>query len=492
MLNLHFVAQMSVERLLNGLGEGVLIALFAWVLLRMIGRRNAGTRFAVWFCALGAIVLAPFLETTSATGIVHPAVAIVMPREWSWYLFAAWTAIALVGMARVVAGLRHLHVIRNSCVPVETSTLDSAIVQAMQDFRSVRGVELCASDAVQIPTAIGFFRPAVVLPSWTLRELSAAELHALVLHELAHLRRWDDWTNLAQKILRALFFFHPAVWWVERRLSLEREMACDDMVLAHTANARAYAECLVSLAEKNFLRRGLALAQAAVGRMRQTSLRVLQILDARRPNGVRIWKPAPWVVAGFSVACLVVAAHAPKLVAFRDASTSSPVSLTASANLRDEASSYTPPVLPASYIAPASGLLNNRVKEGAATRSGVRSTPTMKQTSLKTKASFRPTVPRVHQAKSLAGERTPSVQLVRTSVSESSPRIVMQQAVFVFEFTTESQRHREDQNEFSGVSFPLYFSGEQSLPVIWQVRIWRLTVFSQTPAQQVVVPSESI
>jgi Zn-dependent protease with chaperone function len=491
MLNLHFVAQMSVERLLNGLGEGVLIALFAWVLLRIIGRRNAGTRFAVWFCALGAIVLAPFLETTSATGIVHPAAAIVMPREWSWYLFAAWTAIALVGMARVVAGLRHLHVIRKSCVPVETSTLDSAILQAMQEFRSVRGVELCASDAVQIPTAIGFFRPAVVLPSWTLRELSTAELHALVLHELAHLRRWDDWTNLAQKILRALFFFHPAVWWVERRLSLEREMACDDMVLAHTANPRAYAECLVSLAEKNFLRRGLALAQAAVGRMRQTSLRVLQILDARRPNGVRIWKPAPWVVAGFSVVCLGVAARAPKLVAFRDASTF-PVSLTASANLRDEASSYSPPVLPASYIAPANGLQNNRVKKETATHSGVRSRPSVKQTSLKTKASFRPMVPRVHQAKSSAGDKTPSVQLVRASVSESSPRMVIQQAVFVFEFTTESQRHREDHNEFSGASFPLYFSGEQSLPVIWQVRIWRLTVFSQRPAQQVEVPSKSI
>src|ERR1700756_498856 len=417
MLNLHFVAQMSVERLLNGLGEGVLIALFAWVLLRLIGRRNAGTRFAVWFCALVAIACAPFLETASSSGIAHPAAAIVMPRERSWYLFAAWAAIVLVGMARVLAGLRHLRRIRKSCVPVEIASLDPAIVQAMNEFRSVRTVELCSSVAVEVPTAIGFFRPAVVLPSWTLCELSPAELHALVLHELAHLRRWDDWTNLAQKVLHALFFFHPAVWWVERRLSLEREMACDDLVLAHTSNPRAYAECLVSLAEKNFVRRGLALAQAAVGRMRQTSVRVLEILDGRRPHGIRIWKPAPWVVAGFSVACLGVAAHAPKLVTFGDPQTSSPVRLSAIANLRDEASSYTPPVLPASYIAPASGLLNKRLKAGATTHSGVRSTPGVKQTSLKTKASFRPTVPRVHQAKNSAGEKTPSVQLVRTGVS---------------------------------------------------------------------------
>src|SRR5438309_11460643 len=100
MLNLHFVAQMSVERLLNGLGEGVLIALFAWMLLRIIGRRNAGTRFAVGFCALGAVVLAPFLETTSATGMVHAAAAIVMPRVWYGFVFEACTAVASVGMAR--------------------------------------------------------------------------------------------------------------------------------------------------------------------------------------------------------------------------------------------------------------------------------------------------------------------------------------------------------------------------------------------------------
>jgi beta-lactamase regulating signal transducer with metallopeptidase domain len=70
------------------------------------------------------------------------------------------------------------------------------------------------------------------------------------LHELAHLRRYDDWTNLAQKLVKALFFFHPAVWWIEKQVSLEREMACDDAVLAETASPRAYAECLAHLAEK--------------------------------------------------------------------------------------------------------------------------------------------------------------------------------------------------------------------------------------------------
>src|SRR5213078_2563160 len=120
--------------------------------------------------------------------------------------------------------------------------------------------------------------PTVVIPAWLMEELPAAELNQILLHELAHLSRWDDWSNLAQKIVKALFFFHPAVWWIERKVSLEREMACDDAVLAENHSPRAYAECLVHLAEKSVLRRGVALAQAAVGRIRQTTLRVAQIL----------------------------------------------------------------------------------------------------------------------------------------------------------------------------------------------------------------------
>ena len=99
-------------------------------------------------------------------------------------------------------------------------------------------MKFLVSDDVRVPTALGFFRPAVVLPSWTLRDLSPDELKVIVLHELAHLRRWDDWTNLAQKFVKAIFFFHPAVWWIDSRLALEREIACDDMVLEQTANAR--------------------------------------------------------------------------------------------------------------------------------------------------------------------------------------------------------------------------------------------------------------
>jgi hypothetical protein len=159
----------------------------------------------------------------------------------------------------------------------------------------------------------------ILIPCWVMQELSSEELNQILLHELAHFGRWDDWTNLAQKVVKALFFFHPAVWWIEKRVSLEREMACDDAVLAETASPRAYAECLANLAEKTLLHRSIALAQSALGRIRQTSLRVAQILDVNRaPVTARASKPAVSLVAGFALACALGISRTPRLIAFAD------------------------------------------------------------------------------------------------------------------------------------------------------------------------------
>jgi beta-lactamase regulating signal transducer with metallopeptidase domain len=431
--NLHALAQMSAERLLNSLAEGLAIALFAWILLRLIGRRNSGTRFAVWFCALLAIAVSPFIEMGSARGaFLDPSTAaITMPRAWASYLFGVWATIAFLGLLRVATGLWHLRTIRRSCKLLDPQEVDPLLRHSLAEVHSIRPVVLCVSAELRVPTAIGFAKPAVVLPEWALRDLSAAELNTVLLHELAHLQRWDDWTNLAQKLLRALFFFHPAVWWVENRLALEREMACDDMVLAQTANPRAYAACLVALAEKILLRRGVALAQAAVGRMRQTSQRILRILDARASHAAQVWKPAPWVVGAFSIACLVSSAHAPKLVAFGDAvprvvaqSSNPGVSPTTRAQF-----SPTPsvPVIQASYTERTAGAVESRAKAPirAVARRSVR-------------------VP--HPAPLVVTASAP----VAPEISAPPP-----QAVFVL---MEGQRYGD------------------AGPVLWRVCIWRFTV----------------
>jgi beta-lactamase regulating signal transducer with metallopeptidase domain len=319
---LHELAQISAERLLNGVAEGLVIAMLAWFVLRMAGKQSSSVRFGVWFLALLSIAALPFVSvaTEPSVGGTFRTSMLTLPISWAMALVGIWAAVAFALLTRVAAGLWRVAELRRSCVAVDVSTVDPSVSALIKEFGS-RKVELCTSPRLQVPTAIGFFRPAVVLPEWTLREFSADELKSVVLHELAHLERRDDWTNLLQKVVRAVFFFHPAVWWVENRMTLEREMACDEQVLARMGNARTYAQCLVSMAEKSFMRRTLALAQAAVSRVRHTSLRVAQILSvgqvSSRAGTKRGWLPATGLVAVVA-AGIVSLPHVPAVVAFED------------------------------------------------------------------------------------------------------------------------------------------------------------------------------
>jgi beta-lactamase regulating signal transducer with metallopeptidase domain len=327
-MSLNAIAQTSAVQIVDCLVEGTLVAIFAGLMLSMIRRNNSGTRFAVWFSALMAIATLPLLggswwlhaSNISAESAGSP---ITVPGSWALYAFGAWAAIAAWFLFGVGRGLWHLHVLRKSCLRVNLAEIDPRVQETLGSSRSTRPITLCTSDLVRVPTAIGFLKPLIVVPGWVMQELSADELNQILLHELAHLRRWDDWTNLAQKVVKAFFFFHPAVWWIEKKISLEREMACDDAVIAETASPRAYAECLTHLAERTLVQRSMALAQAALGRIRQTSLRVAQILDVNRPtSGSHRWKPAVSLVAGFAVVCVLGISRAPRLIAFRDSAPS--------------------------------------------------------------------------------------------------------------------------------------------------------------------------
>src|SRR5581483_8622840 len=85
---------------------------------------------------------------------------------------------------------------------------------------------------ISVPVLVGILRPMILLPSSLASGLSPQQLEALLAHELAHLRRWDPLVNLVQRLVEAMLFFHPAVWYVSRRIHSERENASDDLVLA--------------------------------------------------------------------------------------------------------------------------------------------------------------------------------------------------------------------------------------------------------------------
>src|SRR5207248_3598485 len=103
------------------------------------------------------------------------------------------------------------------------------------------------SALVDVPTVVGWLRPAIILPVAAIAALSPAQVEAILAHELAHIRRHDYAVNLLQTIAETLLFYHPAVWWLSRRIRAEREHCCDDLAVSLCGDPIAYASALADL-----------------------------------------------------------------------------------------------------------------------------------------------------------------------------------------------------------------------------------------------------
>src|SRR4029453_16064180 len=99
----------------------------------------------------------------------------------------------------------------------------------------------------EVPTVIGWMRPVILLPVAAVAALTPAQVEAILAHELSHIRRHDYAVNLLQTIAETLLFYHPAVWWVSKRIRAEREHCCDDVAVRVCGDAVSYAHALAEL-----------------------------------------------------------------------------------------------------------------------------------------------------------------------------------------------------------------------------------------------------
>jgi beta-lactamase regulating signal transducer with metallopeptidase domain len=167
------------------------------------------------------------------------------------WLLVVWLVGAAVLSLRLVVGLVAMVHLASSGEPVASAwELRLEALGARLGLR--RLPRLCVSHRVTEATVLGFLRPLVLLPAVWLTELPPDAVEAVLAHELAHLRRWDLWVNLGQRIVETLLFFHPAVWWVSRRIRVEREICCDELAVAVTGRRREYAEALELVARQKF------------------------------------------------------------------------------------------------------------------------------------------------------------------------------------------------------------------------------------------------
>jgi GWxTD domain-containing protein len=191
------------------------------------------------------------------------------------------------------------------CAPEHWQQQLSRLSARLNVSRPVLLLESCLVDA---PMVLGHFRPYILMPIGLFAGLPPAQLEAILLHELAHIRRHDYLINVLQRSVEALLFYHPAAWWISRVIRAEREHCCDDVVVAMSGDAHEYAVALAALEQNRWTGRQPAVAATGGNLVK----RIRRLLYPERPSGA--WAPlfaAAILLAGGAVVLAALPAAAP-------------------------------------------------------------------------------------------------------------------------------------------------------------------------------------
>lgn len=319
-------AQRLAWTLLHFLWQGALLGLAAWAAFALFRRQRPQLRYLVG-CAfllacLGSAILTygllapplqtvgqaagqPMNPTTVVPGIPDiltgpmalpeasaPGAALPWRTRLQPYLpwiLAAWAAGVLILSLRAAGGWLWLRRLKAAATPVTEPEWLERLVRSAGLRRAVRFLE---SARVITPMCMGLLRPVVLLPLGFFANLDPLAAEAVLAHELAHIKRLDGLVNGLQCVIEVLFFFHPAVWWISRRIRTEREHCCDDAAVLACGDAVFYAETLSRLDE--FRDRPPSLALRARGGNLMERLRRLLLAD---PPQLRLATPSLAFVA---------------------------------------------------------------------------------------------------------------------------------------------------------------------------------------------------
>jgi len=211
-----------------------------------------------------------------ASGPSYSALATVIPWLTPLWLAAVW--LFYLGNAAGWISSRRLRRRGVCCAPTRWQTELSRLAGELRVSRPIVLLESCLAET---PMVIGHFRPVILMPIALLAGLPAAQIEAILVHELAHIRRYDYLVNVWQRLVEGLFFYHPAVWWISRVIRSERENCCDDAVVAWSGDARGYAIALAALEQNRCCGREPAVAATGGNLVK----RIRRLLYPKGPNG---------------------------------------------------------------------------------------------------------------------------------------------------------------------------------------------------------------
>jgi len=294
--------------LLHFVWQGAAVAGILWMVLRFVPSRRADIRYGLALVALAALCVCPLVTFVSLQGHVEPAVDFVAsagvssvqqevlilgggagapvaapvdrPLDLPSTATLVWAIGVFVLGVRLAAGLWRAHqVTRRRIVDVPEDWQVRLAVLA-EELGIRRPVRLIASELLDAPATVGIWKAVVLVPCSFLSKLPEEMVEALLLHELAHIRRHDYLLNIVQTVVETVLFYHPATWWVSHVVRAERENCCDDIAVGATGDSASYAKALTMLEE----RRVMALAvSASGGHLMKRIRRILSINTSAEP-----------------------------------------------------------------------------------------------------------------------------------------------------------------------------------------------------------------
>lgn len=247
-----------MHAVLNWLWQGCVVALALAAILRLLDHARAQVRYAVcWVALLCAFVLpvVPFISLVASPAVMptvttSPAAVVSVPYAWwtsSAVVLSAWALWLGIYGTRLAMAMLALRQAKTHSCPFPAS-VERRLRHWQRVRQAGRQASLFVSDRVRAAAVLGCGSPVIAVAPALVQHLDADELDRVIVHEWAHVQRRDDLANGVQLIVRLLAGWHPAVWWIDRRLQIEREVACDDMTVAVTGSAKSYAACLVKIA----------------------------------------------------------------------------------------------------------------------------------------------------------------------------------------------------------------------------------------------------
>jgi beta-lactamase regulating signal transducer with metallopeptidase domain len=310
--------------LLHFLWQGALIAGLLTAALALLRHAGSRARYAascaamllMLICAVATFLSFRFAGTLPDHGappLVKAAISIPMRgidvnasagtgTDIAGYLPAlvwAWLAGVVTFSMRSVGGWALAVRFARSHTSRADAAWEERLAALATRLRISKPVRLAVSGLAQVPAVVGWLRPIVLLPASVFTGLAPEQIDALLAHELAHVRRHDYLINLLQTAAETLFFYHPAVWWVSRKVREERENCCDDLAVEICGSKVAYVRALTDLEQMRRTTPRLAMA-ADGGSLLNRAQRLLRV---KQGGGSA---PSSWIAGiGLAVALLV-------------------------------------------------------------------------------------------------------------------------------------------------------------------------------------------